>query len=295
MVVGLEKPKGRPIPYDEFASEWLRTKVQIPIERSEAGHLSTNSARSHEQQVRLHLVSFFGSRDVREIRVSAIDELWRGFVEIGRPPSRRSREIALGTLRQILGQAVARELLPANPVDQWKSVQPKGRASNRSRSVHAANVLGSEEREHFLSTMKRVAPAYFGFVLFLAETGCRVGEAIALRWSDVEIQAGVATVHRQKTGGTDALALSKRLLTVLEELRPNICPPDMLAFTTPSGSPIHYFNFRSRVWTPVVREAFGRKRFTIHGLRHAWTTLHLAAGTSTWTGRMTRMGRLTSG
>ena len=89
--------------------------------------------------------------------------------------------MALGTLRQILSRAVANEIVSVNVVDQWKAVQPKTRASARSKAVAVENVLDSEEREHLLQVAELVAPTYFPFILFLAETGCRVSEVISLR------------------------------------------------------------------------------------------------------------------
>ncbi len=95
------------------------------------------------------------------------------------------------------------------------------------------------------------------------------------------MDSGTATVYRQKTGGTlDLVPLSSRLREELGRTLPDIAPSDAPAFRTPSRAPIHYFNFRNRVWGPIVKQAFGKgRRFTAHGLRHTWATLHLAAGT----------------
>ena len=126
-----------------------------------------------------------------------------------------------------------------------------------------------------------MAPAYFPFILFLAETGCRISEAIELRWADIDLDSRTAALFRQKTGGTPSeVALSHRLCKVLRQALPDIAPKDAHVFRTAGGSPIRYFNFRRRVWSPIVVEAFGRdRRFTAHGLRHTWATLHLAAST----------------
>lgn len=188
-----------------------------------------------------------------------------------------------GSLRRpsavVLGLAFG--TLLACAMDHWKAVQPKTRASARSKVVAVENVLDSEEREHLLQVAELVAPTYFPFILFLAETGCRISEAIALRWADIDLDSGTATVYRQKTGGTpDLVPLSSRLREVLGRILPDISPSNAPAFRTPSGAPVHYFNFRNRVWGPIVREALGKgRRFTAHGLRHTWATLHLAAGT----------------
>jgi integrase len=68
--------------------------------------------------------------------------------------------------------------------------------------------LDSEEREKLLAKAQEMAPAYFPFILFLAETGCRIGEAIQLRWEDVDCKARVAQIYRQKTDSHDEIELS---------------------------------------------------------------------------------------
>ena len=74
--------------------------------------------------------------------------------------------------------------------------------------------------------------------------------------------------------------LSLRLRETLRQTLPDIAPKNAPAFRSPRGAPIHYFNFRNRVWSPIVEETFqDGRRFTVHGLRHTWASLHLAAGT----------------
>lgn len=172
------------------------------------------------------------------------------FVRIGSPPSRRSIEIAIGTLRLILADAVSKKLVQANAVDLWKATRVKGkrRSSARARRVAEWKVLDSEEREHPLEGFERETPHYFPFVLFLAETGCRISEGISLAWADVDLARSEARVVRHKTGGeVDYIELSERLANTLARVQPDICPPSLMAFRTPGGSPLRYENFLHRV------------------------------------------------
>jgi integrase len=231
--LGLEKRKVKPAPFDEFAQRWLRVKVFLPMERGLDGHLSPKTAALREQMVRLHLVDFLGSRDLKGFSVDTIDKLWVHLLEKDRRTPRRdaskrrltkrTMEIAIGTLRMILADAVAKGIVPANVVDHWKAVQPKGRGSSNLKPIEETKVLTSDEREHFLETAERLAPHHFPFILFMAETGCRISEAIALRWSDVDLDVGIARLYRKKMGGTpDDVELSLRLRTVLRKIQPDI-------------------------------------------------------------------------
>jgi integrase len=111
--------------------------------------------------------------------------------------ARRTVELALVTLRLVLAEAVARGLIAANPVDAWRAVQPRGRATGRLAKVSPAKVLTSDEREALLSSVARRSPHAYPFVLFLAECGVRIGEAVALEWATLISSGGY--LHREKT------------------------------------------------------------------------------------------------
>ena len=133
-------------------------------------------------------------------------------------------------------------------------------------------------------------PAEYPLFLFLADTGARLGEAVALRWSDVDLDAGTARIARSfsmgrylgptKSGRERTVELSTRLQEALEERRPDLFGDDALVFPNGAGGFTDH-NFRQRVFERVVRKVLGRtRRFTPHGLRHTFVSRHLAHGTN---------------
>ena len=279
--LGLEKREA-PEPFDAFADSWLERRVNLPRRRGVEDAVSASTARMRATQIRLHLIPHLGARDVRSIDVAAVDDLRSTYLRVGKPNSARSIEIALGTLRLILADAVARRLLAANSVDEWKSAQVQGRSNRRAeaRRVAAERVLDSEERESLLAAFETQERHYGTFVLFLAETGCRIGEAITLTWPDLDLRRREARITRHKTKTATAVELSARLVSGLRQLATPIDPAGVRVFRTRGGSPIHYPNFRRRVWNPVADDLFGKaRRVTPHTLRHTWATLHLVRGT----------------
>ncbi len=121
-------------------------------------------------------------------------------------------------------------------------------------------------------------------MLFLADTGARLGEASALRWIDLDLERGTARIARSfsggryvsvtKTGRERLLELSTRLREVLAGERPHIFGEDALVFPNETGGLLDPHNFRERVFRRAVTNALGTgRRFTPHGLRHTFASL----------------------
>ena len=89
-------------------------------------------------------------------------------------------------------------------------------------------------------------PRFYPLVLFLADTGARLGEALALRWIDVDIEGGTARIRRSfssgrtlgptKTGRERVVELSSRLRSVLFDCQLNVYPPSAESSVFPNFS-----------------------------------------------------------
>ena len=287
-----EKPKGdAPVQFADFANRWLRLEVELPIERALDGHLAPGSSDVYRMQLRTHLRPFFGTRDLRSIDTQAVQGFYDRCVETGRPKSAKSIEMALGVLRLILSHARAQGIVRQNAVEEWKRGRRRGRRRGTATSgVDVAKVMSAAELARLLDVIATDAPRYHPLALFLADTGVRFGEAVALRWSDLDLDGGTARICRSyssglrlgptKTGRERVLELSSRLRDALRAKRPAILADESLVFPNRSGSFLLDVYFRNKVFFPAVAKAIGAGRhLSPHCLRHTWASLHMARGT----------------
>jgi len=84
-----------------------------------------------------------------------------------------------------------------------------------------------------------------------------------------------------KTGRERLVELSGRLRNALSAQRPDLYGSETLVFPNEVGGLIDPYNFRDRVFRRLVERVLGKgRRFTPHGLRHTFASLHMARGTN---------------
>jgi integrase len=123
-------------------------------------------------------------------------------------------------------------------------------------------------------------------VWFLAATGCRIGEALALHAEDVSLFSNAQvriskTVHDDGTFGPTKSRRS-RVITlpdwIVPKLRSHLAANHgPLVFPAPSGKPLPVRRFSARYWRPAARLA-GFADVTPHQLRHLHATQLIELG-----------------
>ncbi len=206
-----------------------------------------------------------------------------------------------GCLHVALEAAVARGYLPRNVADLANP--PKAR---RARSRNARDHCWTRDQlvaflDHTRDNGDRMHPLWF----LIATTGLRRAEALALRWSDLELDRARLTIRQtvtiangvvvwQRDAKSDdserTIALDTRTIAVLHDHRTrqdherraagpawsaNEQDHD-LVFTRADGRAIPP-DRASQMFTDRVNTA-GLHRIGVHGLRHTWATLALRAG-----------------
>ncbi|HJR45296.1 MAG TPA: tyrosine-type recombinase/integrase [Actinomycetota bacterium] len=270
---------------DTTLAEFLRAEW-LPAIRSTVRPATYFNYVSH---VESHVVPRLGDLALTELDGRTINRFYSQLLSEGRRD--RQGGLAASTVRRLhaalhkaLKDAVRWGYLSTNPVDA--ADPPKLRVEGPREMT----TWSPEQLRAFLEFARgdRFYPLWF----VLATTGMRRGEALGLRWCDVDLRAGHLAVRQNlveagralrvsspKTArGRRVVAIDRRTCEVLEEHR--ACSPDA------DASDLVFGCFFDRAVSPtLVTKRFrdlaqeaGLPRIRLHDLRHTHATLALEAG-----------------
>jgi integrase len=261
---------------DRFERDWLAT------------HVTARSAERYAYALK-HVRRHLGDRSLQKLQPADLAalyaELFRG--GLASPTIKLIHRV----LHRALGQAKVWGVIRDNPAELAKPPREPDRETEMLQPDRAAELL---ER-------LRGRPFYMLASLALA-TGMRRNEMLALRWQDIDLDAGRLTVEQalEQTAahgirvkapktrhGRRTISLPVHIVTELrqhwreqQELRLAMglgkAPDDTPVFATPDGG---YMNQGTvtRQWTEQVA-AIGMPGVKLHSLRHTHASMLIAGG-----------------
>lgn len=288
----------------ELLTDWLRVK---------GGEISPQTGVDYETTIRLHLVPALGGVRIRKLTTDAVQAQYDAWAAEGKS-ARMVRGCHL-RLRQALDWAVSRGLLYVNVAQRATPPRlPKSDFDVWDRDELARFIDAAMHRPVLVRmSAKRGAtsrPASYRpdpltpLWHLLALEGMRRGEALGLRWRDINWDRGTAhiwqTVAPDKTNrgraviqpyGKTARAsrtvrLTRATLEVLREHRKQQAARRLAAsewedndliVCTDHGTPVNPGGNITRSFDRIVKRA-GLRRIRVHDLRHTHATLLLLAG-----------------
>ncbi len=276
-----------PPTFEELATEWLEHQL---LEGGRAGGgLAAKSREDLEWRLVKHLLPVLGSLRIDEITVRDVDDYRLSKVRAGRlAPSSINK--TLTTLATILELGVEYDLIDGNPAQgrrrRLRSVAPTRPWLDRADHIEAL-LSGAQA----LDMSARATPGQRrALIATLIFAGLRIGEALALRWEDVDLQRRVIVVTAAKTAaGVRSVNIVPVLHEELAKYRQRLDPPaSARAFGTSTGRPHGASNIRRRVLAPAVKLANARLAqrdldpievgLTPHSLRRIFASLLFAIG-----------------
>jgi len=143
-------------------------------------------------------------------------------------------------------------------------VNPVSRLERASENNEIVRFLDNDERAALLAECKKSSwDRLYLLVLLGLTSGGRRGELEGLRWSDIDLDRGEASVARSKNGDRKTLIL---VPAVLEELARFRGADSALVFAS-KRRPDTAYNSEA-AWQAAMKRA-GVKRFRFHDLRHS--------------------------
>ncbi len=259
----------------------------------DALELRPNTKLAYRLHVEKRIVPHLGATPLQQLSYSDVVRLHAKLASEPGPRgnvlSPASRRAVLAVLHKALGEAVKAGLLRTNPATGVKYP----RVERRRR----LNTWSEAELDKFLTATRRdrLAPLW----MLLAKTGVRRGEALGLRWSDVDLEAGSVYLQRSRHqvgyavvegplkggegrhvrigAGTIAALKAWRARQNTERLEWGAAWANTgHVFTREDGAPWHP-NRITELFGEAVK-ASGVKRIRVHDLRHTHATLWLMAG-----------------
>jgi hypothetical protein len=238
--------------------------------RSGKTSTSGKTLGTYDSQLKNHIIPTFGNRKLTSITTAEV-RTWVSQLEasgVGSITIRQSYRL----LHQILESALIDELIVRNPAIGIRLPKPSKKKASALTvdQVHAlADACGK----------------YSLLIKFLAMTGVRINEALALRVGDLNFE--ISTVHisrtwtstesgkkilgQTKTREVRDIPLSSDLKALLQEQAAGLTA-DAWLFTGSKSDALDYGYFRRAHFEPAVKR-LGLENVTIHTLRHTCASL----------------------
>lgn len=273
--------------FKEYADSWINTIA--PANNKEA------TVSSYEDLLRLHILPVFGSFKLSEMNKGKLKDFFASKILNGYAKS--SVVHMKSVISGILTLAVDNEVIPNNLSKGIKIEQKNGSGeadeSGDEEEDGTINPLTAEETKLFLDTARDHFSKDYPLCLLLLRTGMRIGEALALRWGDIDFHGRFIHVKRglsrkkietPKTGKTRRVDMSPQLAETLTAWKTE-CKKKGLAlglgdapeyiFTDQKGGFIDLSNWRRRVFWKILDKAELR-RIRVNDCRHTYATLRIS-------------------
>lgn len=262
-----KKPKVEPVAFSGLADRWYREHVLVKLRQT--------TRRTHEQIIRVHLVTYFGDRDARGITRADVSTYVAAKVRDDLSP--KSVNNHLSVLRSLFDFACdTLALLTVNPL---AGVEPL------KVGDQGFDYLNAGDGERYLTAAARRDPEFYPLLATALRAGLRQGELCAMRWSDVKFDRDELIVarscFREQEGPTKGnrvrrVPMSPDLRAVLAAHRPADARPADLVFPHRDGGHLNGDMIKHPHRRASV--AIDRPALRFHDLRHSFASQLVQGG-----------------
>ena len=262
----------------DFLSVWLSDCVKDTIRVS--------TFERYKGIADLHISPALGRLRLKALTPPHIQGFYRGRLDSGLSPATVQKIHVV--LHKALSQAVKWSLIPRNVTEAATAPRPSPKEMRPLSAEEVRKFLGDASGDHLEALW-----------VLAVHTGMRQGELLALKWKDVDLEAGKVSVRRTltresghytlgepktkksrrtvKLTGAATDALKDHLSRQMDEIDRlgDLYRDQGLVFTSNSGAPLNPSNIRNRNLRRLTSKA-GVPEIRFHDLRHTCATLLLS-------------------
>ena len=273
----LEETKPQETTIGEFFEEWIKTKRPPLVERR-------SLERDYRQHFNRHILPQFKDVPFSQINFGVLVNFQVYLIEDRKLKPKTARNIIDACFRAMWRDARKRGLVKRGAYTE----DPSSELEWPRLTIAPADPFTGEERDKILSYFKtKTAYVDYTFIFTLFWTGMRPSEAIALRWSDIDLRLGKASITKSRHLGAEAspktrastrtIKLLPAVVDVLNQLYPLRATEDDYVFIDDQGKTFDAQQWMWRHWNKVLR-AIGVRQRKFYNTRHTFISTSLTAG-----------------
>lgn len=259
--------------------------------------IKPNSQQSMEGIVRLHILPVFGDYKLDKLTTPIIQQQvnkWAGKANKGEKGAYANYSFLNNINRRILQYGVTMQAIKHNPA---RDVIIPRKQQNKE---HKVKFFSNQELKQFLDYLEDLDQSsyenFFDYVLYktLLASGCRIGEALALEWSDIDLKKGVISISKtlnryQETNtpkskaGLREIDIDKATISLLKQYKKRqqvqswqLGRSEGIVFTPFTTKYAYACLLRKRLQGHF--KSAGVPDISFHGFRHTHATIMLYAG-----------------
>ena len=259
--------------------------------------IKPNSQQSMEGIVRLHILPVFGDYKLDKLTTPIIQQQvnkWADKANKGEKGAYANYSFLNNINRRILQYGVTMQAIQHNPA---RDVIIPRKQQNKE---HKVKFFSNQELKQFLEYLDNLdLSSYenlFDYVLYktLLASGCRIGEALALEWSDIDLKKGIISISKtlnryletntpKSKAGLREIDIDKATVSLLKQYKKRqqvqswqLGRSEGIVFTPFTTKYAYACLLRKRLQSHF--KGAGVPDISFHGFRHTHATIMLYAG-----------------
>ncbi|MBS0718966.1 tyrosine-type recombinase/integrase [Streptococcus suis] len=258
-----------------------------------------NTRQSMDGLVRVHLLPVFGDYKLSKLTTPIIQQQvnkWADKANTRQKGAFTNYSLLHNMNKRILKYGVSMQVITYNPANDV--IVPRKQQKEKA----GVKYLDNKELKQFLDYLDTLDQSnyenLFDVVLYktLLATGCRIGEALALEWSDIDLDNGIASINKtlnrfqeinspKSSAGYRDIPIDNATLLMLKQYKNRqqvqswqLGRSETVVFSVFTEKYAYACNLRQRLNKHF--KAAGVTNVSFHGFRHTHTTMMLYAQVS---------------